>query len=138
MHTFEDKIRQLWQVDINAESILRIKERSEGDWNLGDIDGAFTKSKELPEFWELLWYIVEPQAMRRGIGPETFSERVAHREGLVLYQARQAFWLAWADFLKPYRHDKARMLIRAVKWQSAGLKTVQTRLAKQRMQHGRK
>lgn len=138
MRIFKDNTGDEWQIEIDFAAIPRIRGASGGEWNLGEIAATYkaccgSDPSGFAVWWKLLWFIVEPQAIARGIDCQAFAKSMAAEGGILLAVARREFWFEWARFLLPYRPREARMLQRAAKAQHEAIK----RARKERVNHGR-
>lgn len=140
MPAFQDKTGATWAVQLSILEFRRIKEASGGKFDFAAPDAIIeqttgTSPADVGEFWELLWYTIEPQAVERGVTAEEFAKRMASRRGLLLLRARQAFWSAWANFT-PDNPVLRATLAKLIKWQVKAVKVVTAQLRKERS-HGR-
>lgn len=137
--TFRDKTGDTWTLTIDVPTITRVREASDGQFDLRDVEGVFYRTSgydDLPAFFELLAYLVYPQIVERGIDGEEFGKRMAHRYGLHLLNARGVFYLALADFF-PSTNPHKDLLVKAEAWQRRQLMQV-AEIARKAKQHGRR
>lgn len=107
--TFKDSTDRKWNIELPFGEAKRVKHESEGRFDLLD-------SKELPkllqedlaEFWELLWHVIEPQAVAAGIGAEQFGKEMT--PALVM-EARDQFFKVWADFFRSLRREEVAIAL---------------------------
>ena len=131
MKTFKDRDSQEWELDLTYGEVMRIKQESGDKFDLAE-PHAKELGKQLDDdlslFWELLWFIVRPQAALvmptakelrlrgnaqaipsvPGITAVEFGRRMAAD---CLISADQAFRQEWADFFRQLqRPDQAAAL----------------------------
>jgi hypothetical protein len=95
---FQDQSDAKWQIDLAFGQVMRVKVASEGRFNLLEPrDLADRLAQDEAEFWELLWYLVEPQARERGTSAEQFGRAMAAD---CLHEARRQFFAEWDDFFR--------------------------------------
>ena len=81
---------------------------------------------DFAEFYELLWYLVEPQAKTRGIDAEQFGQLLAAD---CIHTAQDKFFREWADFFRGLqRADVATALELMVDEKLKAMKTFHERL----------
>ncbi len=131
MQTFKDREGQEWEVDLPYGEVVRIKEESQGKFDLAEPQKdelGKRLDEDLSLFWELLWYIVKPQAAivmpsagelrRRGnaqaipsVSGITAAEFGRRMSGDCLIAADEAFRREWQDFFHQLqRPDQAAAL----------------------------
>lgn len=113
MKQFNDRTNKSWQIDLTIGAVMRVRGSSEFD--LLDpsqlVDGKplqVVLSTDCVKFWELLWLIVEPQAIERGITAAQFGELMAAD---CLIEAQAAFMLEWHDFFRCLRRPDASLAV---------------------------
>jgi hypothetical protein len=110
MRTFDDKTGHKWRIDLTIGAVTRVKQASEGRFDLFDAGKNSLAEKlwtDLEMFWELLWLLVEPeaQALDPPVGAAQFGDAMA---AACLISARQAFFAEWTDFFQTLqRPDQA-------------------------------
>ena len=131
MQTFKDREGQDWEIDLPYGEVVRIKAESADKFDLAEPqkdDLGKRLDEDLSLFWELLWYIVSPQAalvmpsageLRRrgnaqaipsvpGITAAEFGRRMS---APCLIAADEAFRREWQDFFHQLqRPDQAAAL----------------------------
>lgn len=137
MQTFKDKRGRMWNIDIDAVQIARIAHDSEGRWDMQKVlectDASATE--DLCDVYELLWYVIKPQAEERQITAEQFAIDITDALGLFLIRARHAFWQSWADYF-PTNDPKRLALLKLIE---TSRKLVAHNLATHReRKHGRR
>lgn len=110
MRTFKDKTGRPWQVDLTIGAVTRVKQASNGRFDLFDAGKnnlAESLWTGLEQFWELLWLLVEPQAAAHS-PPVTAAEFGEAMAASCLVSARQEFFAEWQDFFQTLqRPDQA-------------------------------
>lgn len=138
MRVFKDKADDKWQIDLPFGTVKRVKAESEGKydllepWKKDGGDGLQTLLwADLAEFFELLWYIVEPQAKERGINAEKFGDLMA---GECVIAARDVFFEEWTDFFRQLqRTEVATALEKMRKYNAKAVELVKAKMADQKM-----
>lgn len=133
MRFFKDSSDSKWEISLPIGTVLRVKASSEGRFDLfepwKDHGGKPLQEvlwENLGELYELLWYIVEPQAEAKRITAAQFGELVAAD---CLISARFAFFEEWRDFFHHLqRPNIAAALEKTVKYQAEMLKLVTAKL----------
>lgn len=104
MHTFADRNGRQWQIDLTIGTVARVRKNSGKRFDLLDPSSAADGEKlstvldeDLATVYEVLWHIVEPQAVAAGITAEKFGEAMA-ADCIVAAQA--ALFAAWLDFFR--------------------------------------
>jgi hypothetical protein len=132
MRTFKDKTGAEWLLDLTVGSVMRLR-RADSRFDLFDSNvkvGELPLSTALYDpvlFWELLWHLVEPQAVTRGINAEAFGDLMA-AECLIVAQTE--FFGEWRDFFHGLqRQDHATALEKVAKYHAKALEMVAENLA---------
>lgn len=133
MKKFQDKNGGDWKIELTIGLVQRVKNESEGRFNLyepggkvGDVPLQQLLYDEPGDFWELLWYLVEPQATAKEIDASQFGELLAAE---CLISAQTAFFSEWRDFFQSLqRPDKAAALEKLVKFQIKARQLVELKL----------
>lgn len=113
MQEFRDKTGRKWQIDLNFGAVLRIKSASGGKFNLLD-DGkgnlGQTLWADLGELYEVLWYLVEPQASKRSppVTADEFGEALAAE---CIIEARQKFFTEYIEFFQSLQRPETAMVL---------------------------
>jgi hypothetical protein len=82
--------------------------------------------------WEVLWHLIEPQAIELGITAEEFGQAMAAD---CLVDAKLIFLEEWRDFFRRLqRPDQAAALEKILQYQAKHLEIVQARLASPEME----
>ena len=130
MQKFRDTTGKTWEIDLPIGEVVRIRQASEGRFNLWEPtkDNLGDRlANDIPLFWELLWYIVEPQAEEAKITAKEFGKAVAAE---CLYEAQRKFFDEWHDFfLRLQRPDLAAVLEKLSKYRAKALELVKAKLA---------
>lgn len=145
--SFRDKMGREWIIDLNIGTVDRVNKASRFNlWDqsakLPDERGqpASDDAKPLcealygnyPILWELLWFLIEPQAVSRSISAEQFGE-VMGPESLV--EAESAFFREWHDFFHRLRRsDCSAVLQKLEKYRAAAMVALNTKLHDPRME----
>lgn len=128
MQEFRDKTGQAWKIDLPIGEVTRIR-KADARFNLWEPtkeDLAQKLFDDLPLFWELLWQVVEPQAVVRNITAEQFGESVAAE---CLIDAQKKFFDEWRDFFhRLQRPDLATVLEKLAKYQAKAMELVKAKL----------
>ena len=126
MRHFKDKDGKTWTIDLTTGAVMRAKA---GGRNLLDPtkhDLAETLDRDLAEFWEVLWAIVEPQATEKDITAEQFGELMASE---CLLSAQQTFFEEWRDFFHGLqRPDLVTVLEKMLAYKKKALSLVKAKL----------
>lgn len=133
MRPFKDRESGAWSIDLTIGEVARVKLATSGRFNL--IDPAPKLADELASdelaFWELLWHIVEPDAVRRQITAETFGRLMAAD---CLHLAREQFFAEWIDFFRQlHRPDKAAVVEKAAQYLAKAMELTAAKLASPQM-----
>lgn len=127
MKRFVDKLEDSWTLDLTFGAIARVKDLSEGKYDIlkpertiehPDFDKPVSLQMllmlDFPSLWEVLFMIVEPQAIERKITAQQFAERM---NPSTLIAAREALRQEWRDFFRSLqRPDQALALEKIGKW----------------------
>src|SRR5687767_15699520 len=100
MQQFKDSTGGTWEIGLPIGEVSRIRTQSEARFDLWDPakdDFANQLANEMPLFWELLWFIVEPQATAKQVAAEDFGKAMAAE---CLYDAQKRFFSEWHDFFR--------------------------------------
>ena len=127
MRKFRDRNGREWSIDLTIGTVARVRKESGKRFDLLDpssvVDGeklSTVLDEDLAAVYEVLWYIVEPQAVAAGITAEQFGEAMAAD---CIIAAQAALFAEWLDFFRDVqRPDLATALDM--------LTTARTRLAK--------
>ena len=127
MHKFSDRNGRQWSIDLTIGTVARVRKESGKRFDLLDpssvVDGeklSTVLDEDLATVYEVLWHIVEPQAVAAGITAEQFGESMAAD---CIIAAQAALFAEWLDFFRAVqRPDLATALDM--------LTTARTRLAK--------
>lgn len=127
MHTFADRNGRQWQVDLTIGTVARVRKQSGKRFDLLDpssvVDGeklSTVLDEDFATVYEVLWHIVEPQAMAAGITAEQFGEAMA-ADCIVAAQA--ALFAEWLDFFRDVQRPDLAMALDM-------MATARTRLAR--------
>jgi hypothetical protein len=105
-----------WRIDLPYGAVKRVRDASEQRFNLLDNERAIEIWSDEEEFWELLWYVLEPQAKARNIDAAEFGERMA---AACIFEAKRLFYEEWADFFRALqRPEKALPLEKILEYQA--------------------
>lgn len=100
MRSFKDSKSNTWDISLPFGAIARVKSESDGKFNLleplGD-DLYKRLNSDLGEFYEVLWFLVRPQAESKGFNAEQFGELIAAD---CIFEAHRKFFEEWADFFR--------------------------------------
>lgn len=135
MREFKDSKGGTWEFSLTFGTVTRIKKASEGRFDLlvpakeNDEPGGTLSTRllyDLGEFWELLWYLVQPVAAQRGVSAEQFGELMAAD---CVHVAQDKFFREWADFFRGLqRADLATALETEIDHKAKSMKKLQTRV----------
>jgi hypothetical protein len=143
VHKFKDLKKRDWTLDLTFGTYLRVKAASGGKFVLIDpeslIDGrglgsilTCEKPTDYDLLWEVLWHLIEPQAIELGITAEEFGQAMAAD---CLVDAKLIFLEEWRDFFRRLqRPDQAAALEKILQYQAKHLEIVQARLASPEME----
>lgn len=136
MKTFFDSQKMAWMIDLNFDTMTRVKAAG---WNLLELDakhkaesGQETTIQESLEtdffaVFEVLWLIVEPEAKKLGISAENFGQRMAAD---CLATAQGTLLEELADFFqKLQRFDVAKSLEKSRQIRLMAAKKIKNRLS---------
>jgi len=130
MQTFKDSSGRSWEIDLPIGEVVRIRKASEGRFNLWEPakdDLASQLANEMPLFWELLWFVVEPQALAKNVTAEEFGKALAAE---CLYDSQKKFFSEWHDFfLRLQRPDLAAVVEKLAQYRAKALELVRAKLA---------
>lgn len=138
MKKFQDKEGGSWEVDLTIGTIFRVKDASQGRFDLfeptKEVDGVpFGQLLDENDgvFWELLCHLIEPQVLAKTLTLKEFGHLLAADCWPV---AHRVFFEAWCDFFQSLqRPDKALPLEKLAKYQAKALELVKAKLADQRL-----
>jgi len=124
---FKDRNGREWSIDLTIGAVARVRKESGKRFDLLDPSSAVDGEKlstvldeDLAAVYEVLWHIVEPQAVAAGVTAEQFGEAMAAD---CIIAAQAALFAEWLDFFRDVqRPDLATALDM--------LMTARTRLAK--------
>lgn len=104
MRQFTDSQNGKWTISLTIGTVMRVKGST--SFNLFEPkDHCQPLSMDEAVFFELLWHLVEPQAVERQINAEQFGQLIAAD---CLHEARRVFFEEWIDFFHHlHRPDKA-------------------------------
>ena len=139
MREFKDRNGSSWQIDITFGSVLRVKEASEGLFNLLDPESlvdnrplrAIILQEEVGDWGlthSLLWRLCEAQAGARTppVTREMFMDLVPVEQIVIAAAELKREWAAFFRLLQ--RHDIAMGLEQAAKTQDKAVAMVKTKL----------
>ncbi len=129
MRQFKDSTEAVHVIDLNIGNVTRVKNSSDGKFDLfeptskiGDetlLDSVFS---DLPMFWELLCYLVDPP------DPAAFGKAMAAD---CLIAAQSAFLEEWRDFFqKLQRPQHEATLEKTTVFHEAAMKLAKAQVAK--------
>jgi len=126
MRVFKDSGGNTWQIELTIGNVMRMK-KAEGGCNLFETQPLAEKlHRDLGEFWEMLWLLIEPQAAAKNIDAEAFG-KLMNPSNLVLAQGE--FFKEWADFFRDAQQPQvATALEKLGTYQAKALKLVQEKL----------
>lgn len=125
MRSFKDKTGVEWVIDLNIGTVQRVKSTS--SFNLYDVELAEKVWSDFGEFFELLFLVIEPQAVARSVDAAVFGENLAAN---CLITAKDAFFEEWADFFQNLQQpDKAALLEKLMRMWRKALELTQAKLA---------
>lgn len=138
---FKDRAGNEWTIELTIGTVERVRKTSRFNlWEqaepLADEPGQPPKpnAKPLcealygnyPLLWELLWFLIEPQAEAQGVTAEAFGAAMGPE---ALVQAEQAFYREWQDFfLRLRRSDCSAVLQKMTTYREAAILALETRL----------
>jgi len=137
MREFRDSAGNAWQLDVEFGCILRVKAASQGRFNLLDPESKCgareirsvinaDETNDYETLLELLFYLVEPQAMAREIDCTKFATLL---RGPAMLAAQDALIKEWSDFFRQLqRLDKAAALERMATYNAKALQKVKEKL----------
>jgi hypothetical protein len=130
MSTFKDRENNSWTIDLPFGTVLRVKQESEGRFNLLDPQHENLADRlaahDFEALYELLWFILRPEAEARGIGAAKFGQLLAAD---CLLEARQVLWRVWTDFFQRLqRPDKATVLEKLAKYNARAIELVKAKV----------
>lgn len=118
MRSFTDKTGRKWDIDLPWGVVDAIKKANPA-FNLLNHELAEKLWEDEGEFFELLWLLVEDQAIAAGINAKDFGKAIAAK---CLFDAKRAFFDEWRDFfLELQRPDKAMALEKLAELQTVAL-----------------
>ena len=137
MKKFVDRTEESWTLDLSFGAVARVKSLSDGKYDLlrperliesPDFDKPVTLQTlimlDFPTLWEVLFMLVEPQAIERKITAQQFAERMNPEK---LLAAREALRREWQDFFHQLqRPDKALALEKLGKWLAEAERKLET------------
>ncbi|WP_425618029.1 hypothetical protein NA78x_001722 [Anatilimnocola sp. NA78] len=87
---------------------MRVAQASENKFDLlepmeNDLAAKLNNICKPKFFWEMLWYLIEPQAIEKKISAEQFGKLMA---GACLREAKDKFFLEWADFFRQLQQEE--------------------------------
>jgi hypothetical protein len=133
MQQFLDKTGHPWKIDLSTGEMIRIKKASK--FNLLDphlplVEGghplAVVIDDDIEELYELIWFIVEPQANAEDWTAQRFYESLSD-ECLIL--ARNALFEEWRDFFQRIqRYETAMSLEQMRKARSMAVTKIRAKL----------
>lgn len=101
MSSFKDGLGRDWTVSITLGTVKRVRDATGHNLALvldDKMAGIATLTSDLMEFVNVLWHIVEPQAVAKGVTQEQFLEGIL---GDSIDAALNAFVDSLADFFPP-------------------------------------
>lgn len=104
MRKFKDRNGREWSIDLTIGTVARVRKESGKRFDLLDpssvVDGeklSTVLDEDLATVYEVLWHIVEPQAVAAGITAEQFGEAMAAD---CIIAAQAALFGEWLDFFR--------------------------------------
>lgn len=104
MRKFKDRNGREWSIDLTIGAVARVRKESVKRFDLLDPSSAVDGEKlstvldeDLATVFEVLWHIVEPQAVAAGITAEQFGESMAAD---CIIAAQAALFAEWLDFFR--------------------------------------
>ena len=141
MKEFKDKANNTWKIDLNVGTVIRVKQESDGRFNLFDPASkpggdcgerelcSVLYAEQLTDFgtiWEVLYYLVRPQLAGTFETSAEFGEAMA---GECLVSAQRALLEEWRDFFHQLqRPDLAKMLELRIAYHAKAVKLVKEKL----------
>jgi hypothetical protein len=110
--TFRDTNGREWPIEINVNSLKRVKDSVEGFDLLRVVEDQATLDRIINDPFTLvatLYAILEPKATAAGITPEGFGEAMGNGDALA--QASDALLADLADFFPPHRRGPMKAAI---------------------------
>lgn len=138
MKKFQDKEGGSWEINLTIGDIFRVKEVSEGRFDLFEptkpVDGV-PLGQLLDEndgaFWEMLCHLVEPQVLAKKITLAEFGRLLAADCWPVV---RRVFFEAWVDFFHSLQRPQLAVpLEKLARYQAKALELVKAKLADPRL-----
>lgn len=133
MRQFKDAKGGAWEIALPFGAVNRVKAASNGRFCLldpwGESNLAETLNRDWGAFYEMLWFLIEPQAIAKGVTAEQFGELLAAD---CIHEAHSQFFLEWADFFhKLQREQEAVALETMVKLNAAAMTEIRKRLTEE-------
>lgn len=105
MQYFEDSAKNKYELSLTIGDVLRVKKASEGKYDLFEPQKEYEPGVKLmgitqsdfEALFEVLWYLIEPQAIEKKITAEQFGKLMAAE---CLFAAQVAFTEEWTDFFR--------------------------------------
>ena len=104
MRKFRDRNGREWSIDLTIGTVARVRKQSGKRFDLLDpssvVDGeklSTVLDEDLAAVYEVLWYIIEPQAVAAGLNAEQFGESMAAD---CIIAAQAALFAEWLDFFR--------------------------------------
>ena len=104
MRKFRDRNGREWSIDLTIGTVARVRKESGKRFDLLNpssvVDGeklSTVLDEDLATVYEVLWHIVEPQAVAAGITAEQFGEAMAAD---CIIAAQAALFAEWLDFFR--------------------------------------
>jgi len=133
MGMFKDSAGNSYSIELPFGTVIRVR-KAEPRFDLLDAQKGnlyHTLHQDLGEFWELLWHIIEPQAIEKNISAETFGKFMTP-ECLLLAQG--VFFKEWAEFFRSLqRENEAVALEKLGAYQAKAVAMIRKKLEGQEM-----
>lgn len=115
MARFSDSGGNSWELSLTIGAVARVRSATNKRIDLlkpdSEVEGRklFDLLLDDPvEAWAVIWHVIEPQAIERGITAEKFGELMAAD---CMLEAQEVFLMEWTDFFqKSQRADEAAAL----------------------------
>lgn len=129
MRSFKDSGGNTWQIELPTGTLMRLRKSGVNLFETGEL--AAKIHRDLGEFYEVLWMLVESQATAKNITEEKFGQLMMPAN-LVLAQGE--FFKEWADFFRDAQQPNVSMALEKLgAYQATALKLVQEKLGSQDM-----
>lgn len=133
---FKDSQGNEWSIVLAIGDVQRVRRESNGRYDLiqptGEIDGKQLIDAILDDpvtAWEVLWYLIEPQAINRTITAEKFGELMTVD---CVVAATNLLLEVWADFFRQcQRHEMAQSIRLMLAGRRKLIETVERQLTRE-------